>query len=146
MANGDAVISKRAVSSDGQTRTIGNKRSTVSIENTAARRRSRYRTSLILIGELLVIIRGDHLHAPELGENRSKDRADASRQHSKTTLEGNLRSIALPFRGARTRAMSGVVCKSIWIASHHRKRNQNGNHQDSAGDDDKNFSIHDMSP
>lgn len=51
-----------------------------------------------------------------------------------------------PFRGTRTRTVSGVVRKSVWIATHHHKRNQNGNHQDGAGDDDKNFSIHDMSP
>ena len=82
----------------------------------------------------------------KLCEDRSKDSTDASGKHGESTLEGNLGSIALPFRGTRTRTVSGVVRKSVWIATHHHKRNQNGNHQDGTGDDDKNFSIHEMSP
>ena len=49
MPNGDGIFGKRAIRGNGQARTIGDKRRTVSVENTTARSGRRYRTGLILI-------------------------------------------------------------------------------------------------
>ena len=49
MPNGDGIFGKGAIRGNGQARTIGDKRRTVSVENTTARSGRRYRTGLILI-------------------------------------------------------------------------------------------------
>ena len=138
----DGVVGKVAVGGDRQARAVRDQRLAVAIEDAPARGGRGDGSGLVLDGELLVVIRGDHLHAPQLGDDGGEDRARSGGKHGETALERRSLGVALPFRGARARAVLGVIGEFAAGAPQIQQRCDDHDEEDDSGDDDNDLRIH----
>ena len=122
MPNRDRIIRKVAVRRDGKRRTVIDNGHAVTVENAAARCRSGHRTRLILI----VMVRRDHLHAPELGDDSGEHRADSGGEELEAPVGLDALGGTLPLGGARTRAVLGVEGELTRVPLEEQQRANDG--------------------
>ena len=96
----------------------------------------------ITIGLLLVIVRRDHLHAPQLDGKCRKHRAHTRGEDGKAALKGGRRGIALALGGARGRSMLRIVGKTGIATTHDDQRDHDGHNQHDTGDNNRQLGRH----
>ena len=106
----------------------------IAIKDSSAHSRRSDSTGLVALGLLVVVVRRDHLHAPQLNGERGKHRAHAGGEDGEATLEGGRGGIALALGGARGRSMLCVVGKTGIAAAHDDQRD--------TGDDNRHLGRH----
>ena len=114
----------------------------IAIKDSPAHSRRGDGTGLIALGLLVVVVRRDHLHAPQLDGERGKHRAHAGGEDGEATLEGGRGGIALALGGARGRSMLRIVGKTGIAAAHDDQRDHNGHDQHDTGDDNRHLGRH----
>lgn len=92
-------------------RTVLDKRHAIAVEDAAAHSGCGNGARLIAISLLFVIVRRDHLHAPQLDGKRREHRAHTRGEDGEAALKGGRRGIALALGGARGRPMLRIVGK-----------------------------------
>jgi len=114
----------------------------IAIKDSPAHSRRGDGTGLVALGLLVVVVRRDHLHAPQLDGERGKHRAHAGGEDGEATLEGGRGGIALALGGARGRSMLRVVGKTGIAAAHDDQRDHNSHDQHDTGDDNRHLGRH----
>ena len=142
MTNQNLILGKVAVGHDGKRGTVLDKRHAIAVEDAAAHSGCGNGASLIAISLLLVIVRRDHLHAPQLDGKRREHRAHAGGENGEAALKGGRRGIALALGGARGRSMLRIVGKTGIAAMHDDQRDHDGHNQHDTGDNNRHLGRH----
>ena len=114
----------------------------IAIKDSPAHGRRGDGTGLVALGLLVVVVRRNHLHTPQLDGERGKHRAHAGGEDGEATLEGGRGGIALALSGARGRSMLRIVGKTGIAAAHDDQRDHNGHDQHDTGDDNRHLGRH----
>ena len=136
------VIGKVAIGHDGKRGTVLHQSHAVAIEDTPAHGRRGNGTGLIALGLLVVVVRRDHLHTPQLNGKRGKHRAHTGGEDGEATLKGRRRRIALALGGARGGSMLRIKGKTGITATHDDQRDRNSHDQHDTGDNNRHLGRH----
>ena len=136
------VVGKVAIGDDGERGAVLHQRDAVAVQDAATNGRRGNGTGLIALGLLVVVVRRDHLHAPQLNGKRGKHRTHARGEDGKAALEGRSGRIALALGGTRGRSVLRVVGKAGVAAAHDDQRDHNGHDQHDASDNNRQLGRH----
>ena len=142
MVHQHGIVGQVAIGDDGKRGAVLHERHAVAVQDASAHGRRGDGAGLIALGLLVVIVRRDHLHAPQLNGKRGKHRAHARGEDGETALKGGRGGIALALGGSRGRSMLRVVGKTGITAAHDDERDHNGHDQHDTGDDDRKLGRH----
>ena len=135
------VIGEVAIGRDRERGAIRDERHPVAIEDATPGRRRRDRARLILPGQLLVMVRGDHLHAPELRGDGGEDAGRREGEAREPSLHRDALRVALALGCARARPALRVVGESAGRTPKDRERREDRHDKDDAGDDDYQLGV-----
>ena len=142
MTHQHLVVGKVAIGHDGKRGAVLHQSHAVAIEDTSTHGRRGNSTGLIALGLLVVVVRRDHLHAPQLNGKRGKHRAHTGGEDGEATLKGRRRRIALALGGAGSGSMLCIKGKAGITAAHNDQRDHNGHDQHDTGDNNRHLGRH----
>ena len=142
MMHQHGIVGQVAIGDDGKRGAVLHERHAVAVEDASAHGRRGDGTGLVALGLLVVIVRRDHLHAPQLDGKRGKHRAHTGREDREAALKCRRGGIALALSGSRGGSMLRIVGKTGITAAHDDKRDHNGHDQHDTGDDDRQLGRH----
>ena len=146
MAHEHRVFAKVPVGGHRERGAIAHEFVSVTVENASTGSRCGHGPRLVLHGELIVVVRTHHLHAPELHEKRGEHRGDPCRQQGETAFVGKALGIALSFCRARARTVLRVKREAAGIAPHEDEGPHYGGDENEAGYNDEELSTHRCHP
>ncbi len=142
MTNGQGIVRKAPVGRYGERGAIGHEWRAIPIEDAPTGGGRGHGARLVAHRELLVVVRRDHLHSPELGENRRKDGTHAGGKQGEARFKGNLRSIAFPFGGFGARSVNRIEGEAVRVVTQHDQRGHDGHNENQAGYNNDELGIH----
>ena len=142
MTHQHLVAGKVAIGDDSERGTVLYQRDAVAVQDAATHGGRGNGTGLIALCLLVIVVRRDHLHAPQLNGKCGKHRTHARGEDGKAALKGRSGRIALALGGARGRSVLRVVGKAGVAAAHNDQRDHNGHDQHDTGDNDRHLGRH----
>ena len=136
------IIGKVAIGHDSERGTVLHQGHAVAIEDTPTHGRRGDGTGLVALGLLVVVVRRNHLHAPQLNGKCGKHRTYAGGEDGEATLKGRRCRIALALGGARSGSVLRVIDKTRITATHNDQRDHNGHDQHDTGDNNRHLGRH----
>lgn len=137
MTNDHRVLGKIAIRHKRKRSAIVHNGLTVAIEDASARSGRGNRARLILLRELVIMVGGDHLHAPQLGDDSGKNRTDTRGEQFEASIRLRAGRTALTLGGARSGTVGGIKGELTGIALEEEQRSNDGDDEDNAGDDNE---------